>query len=63
MVRLANPWLTLLFYAVIIPAGVYFVGAHTFHLGAAGKMALATVVSLGGVALAAWRYWSARPAD
>jgi hypothetical protein len=60
VVKLANPWLTMLLYAVAVPAVAYLVIVQAFHLSAAGRTALATVVSLGGITLAAWRYWSVR---
>jgi hypothetical protein len=63
MVRLANPWLTMLLYAVAVPEVVYLAITRALHLGADGRKALALVVSLGGIVLAGWRYWSARPAD
>jgi hypothetical protein len=61
MVTLANPWLTMLLYAVAGPAVVYLAATHAIHLPAEERMALATAVGLVGVVLAAWRYWSARP--
>jgi hypothetical protein len=53
VVKLANPWLTMLLYAVAVPAVAYLVIVQAFHLSAAGRTALATVVSLGGITLAA----------
>jgi hypothetical protein len=53
-----GPWKVILIYAIAIPAAVYLVVANTLNLGADGKEMLATVVGLGGVGLAVWRYWN-----
>jgi hypothetical protein len=62
VVRLANPWLTVLLYTVAVPAVAYFAITRVVNPGADGRMAIVTVLSLSGAMLGAWRYWSARPA-
>lgn len=47
---------TMLLYAIAIPAAVYWVFATTFELGPDGKGMLGTVVGLGGLGLAMWRW-------
>jgi hypothetical protein len=61
MTRLANPWLTMLLYAVTAPAVIYLAVTSAIHVPAEARTALATAVTLGGVTLAVCRYWSARP--
>lgn len=51
MIRLANPWLTVLLYAVAVPVVVYLAVLRALHFGEEGRIALAIPVSLGGVSV------------
>jgi len=52
-------WKLFLINAIAIPASVYWLLVSVLHLGAGARSALATVVALGGLSLAMWRWWSA----
>jgi hypothetical protein len=49
-------WMVFSIYAIAIPASVYWLVASAVHLGADGRAALGSVVGLGGLALAMWRW-------
>jgi hypothetical protein len=44
--------------AIAIPASVYWLFVSALHPGAYARSALATLVALGGLSLAMWRWWS-----
>jgi hypothetical protein len=53
-------WTLFLIYAIAIPASVYWLVASALHPGADGRAALASVLGLGGLAFAMWRWWVRR---
>jgi hypothetical protein len=52
-------WAVFLLNALAVPAVVYLLVANTFHLDGDARGMLATVVEMGGLGLAMWRWWSA----
>jgi hypothetical protein len=53
-----GPWKAILIYAIAIPVIVYWLVSSALHLDADSRVMLAAVVSMGGLGLAVWRYWS-----